>query len=259
MRAIFVIYLVIHALALRAQTQLGFVEEEMPLDSILTPSITEHSSLQPTLRNSIRYSLLKRDSTVRRFGIQGICDVGYFAENQQTYRAGGGFLAEFAPNQKWYARLAGIEGITNGTAGNLLPKSYITDHQSNYSLYTDIRGRLSFSPNEIFNFQAGLDKNFIGEGNRSLFLSDYGKAYPFGMIRAKFWRLEYSMIYQFYREETSKGWLNKNGATHYISFNAAKWLNIGVFETVVFLPKDTMLNRGYDAENLNPVVLYSPQ
>ena len=259
MRAILVIYLVIHALALRTQTQLGFVEEEMPLDSILTPSITEHSSLQPTLRNSIRYSLLKRDSTVRRFGIQGICDVGYFAGNQQTYRAGGGFLAEFAPNQKWYARLAGIEGITNGTTGNLLPKSYITDQQSNYSLYTDIRGRLSFSPNEIFNFQAGLDKNFIGEGNRSLFLSDYGKAYPFGMIRAKFWRLEYSMIYQFYREETSKGWLNKNGATHYISFNAAKWLNIGVFETVVFLPKDTMINRGYDAEYLNPVVFYRPQ
>jgi hypothetical protein len=259
MQRLVVLYIIFHTGGLLGQSKTGFVGEEMPLDSVYTPSVFEHSSLQPVVRNVVRHTLLKTDSSERRFGVMGIGDAAFFAGDGSTYRAGGGILAEFAPNNKWYARVAGIEGITNATAGNLLPKSYLTEKQSNYTLYTDIRGRVSFSPNEIFNFQAGLDKNFIGEGNRSLFLSDYGKAYPFGMIRTKFWRLEYSVIYQFYREQTSKGRLNKNGATHYISFNAAKWLNIGIFETVIFLPKDTMLNRGYDAEYLNPVVFYRPQ
>jgi hypothetical protein len=92
-----------------------------------------------------------------------------------------------------------------------------------------------------------------------LFLSDYGKPYPFGMIRARFWRVEYSIMYQFFREQVGDRWKLKNGATHHISFNATKWLNFGIFETVIFSPKDTMLNRGYDVEYLNPVIFYRPQ
>jgi hypothetical protein len=34
---------------------------------------------------------------------------------------------------------------------------------------------------------------------------------------------------------------------------------LGVFETVVFQPKDTLLNRGYELEYLNPVIFYRPQ
>jgi hypothetical protein len=258
MRKLLLILLFFRVIDLTAQSKVGFVDEEMALDSVYAPSLHEHTSLRPLVRSSIRYSLLRSDSCARRFAAQGIIDAAFFIGNSQNYRLGGGFLAEFAPNQKWYARLSGIEGITNGT-GNLVPQSYLTDSRDKYTMYTDVRGRLSYSPNEIFNFQAGLDKNFIGEGSRSLLLSDYGKAYPFGLIRTKFWRVEYNMIYQFYREKTDKGSMNKYGATHYLSFNATKWLNFGLFETVVFMPKDTMLNRGYDAEYLNPAVFFRPQ
>jgi hypothetical protein len=111
----------------------------------------------------------------------------------------------------------------------------------------------------VFQFQAGLDHNFIGEGNRSLFLSDYGVPSPFGQIRTRFWRVEYTVLYQFFREQLNGQWKQKNGATHHISFNATKWLNFGVFETVIFQPKDTLLNRGYEVEYLNPVIFYRPQ
>jgi hypothetical protein len=258
MRQLLYILLVLCPVDLPAQSKVGFVDEEMALDTVYNPSLREHSSLKPLVRSSIRYSLLKSDSSARRFAAQGICDAGLFIGNGQTYRTGGGFLAEFAPNQKWYARISGIEGLTNGS-GNLLPQSYVSAYRDKYTLYTDIRARISCSPNDIFNFQAGLDKNFVGEGSRSILLSDYGRAYPFGMIRSKFWRLEYSIMYQFFRDKTDKGTINKYGSTHYLSFNATKWLNFGIFETVVFMPKDTMLNRGFDAEYLNPVVLFRPQ
>ena len=120
-------------------------------------------------------------------------------------------------------------------------------------------GRVSYTPNHIFNFQVGVDRNFIGEGSRSLFLSDYGKPYPFAQIRARFWHIEYLVMYQFFKENYNQSWQAKYGAMHYLSWNVVKWLNVGIFETVVFQPKDTLLNRGYELEYLNPVIFYRPQ
>jgi hypothetical protein len=258
MRHILTLLLFTPTLLVHSQSKVGFVVEEMPLDTVLSPAINEHTSVRPLVRSNLKFSLLDTVSKVKKFGIQGISDAGCFAENGFGYRLGGGALMEYSPDSKWYGRLAGVQGITNSSA-NLLPGAYIVDNYKKNTLYTDIRGRLSYSPNEIFNLQAGLDKNFIGEGNRSLFLSDYGKAYPFGMARTKFWRVEYSLMYQFYKEDIGNRKVNKYGATHYLSLNATKWLNFGLFETVVFMPRDTMLVRGFDAEYLNPIVFFRPQ
>jgi hypothetical protein len=139
-------------------------------------------------------------------------------------------------------------------------RSYFYTRKPNkIPLSHNLLGRISYTPNHIFNFQAGIDRNFIGEGNRSLFLSDYGKPYPFAQIRARFWHVEYLVMYQFFNEEFNQKQRSKYGAMHYLSWNVTKWLNVGVFETVVFQPKDTLLNRGYELEYLNPVIFYRPQ
>jgi hypothetical protein len=123
-----------------------------------------------------------------------------------------------------------------------------------------VRVRISYTSNKFFNFQTGIDHNFIGEGNRSMLLSDYGKPYPFAQIRTKFWRVEYMILYQFLKEEApNNNWKSKYGATHVLSYNVTKWLNISAFESVLFMPKDTTLNRGFDAEYLNPIVFFRPQ
>src|SRR3989338_10397890 len=75
----------------------------------------------------------------------------------------------------------------------------------------------------------------------------------------RFWRIEYSILYQFLREGQSKQWEGKFASSHHLSFNATKWLNLGIFESVIFQPKDTAVNRGFDAEYLNPLVFYRPQ
>ncbi|CAN0341910.1 unnamed protein product, partial [Chrysoparadoxa australica] len=46
---------------------------------------------------------------------------------------------------------------------------------------------------------------------------------------------------------------------HYLTTNIPNWFNIGIFETVIFNPKDTLLNRGYELEYLNPMIFYRPQ
>lgn len=256
MRVILVIAL-LSCYGVQAQHLIGDLYEEMPSDSVLPLSVSTHTSILPAIRKPSRSRDLK-DSSSSFLSITGLVDMGYRYSTYSEYRLGGGVRFESSLKNKFHFVLNGIQGI--GSADSVFTtKAYIVQPKNKNYLYTDLRGRISYTPNDIFNFQAGLDHNFIGEGNRSLFLSDYGKPYPFAMIRARFWRLEYSVLYQFFREEVKDKWRMKNAGTHHISFNATKWLNLGIFETVIFQPKDTMLYRGFDVEYLNPVIFYRPQ
>ena len=235
------------------QGELGYIFEEMPSDSLGERTIKTHSTIKPSIRQSGEFS--PENVTLQ---LNGLADLNFIQNTHSWFKTGLGLELKGAIRDKFYFRLAGIEGISQ-TDGFYSPKTYIADSIKRMSLYTDIHARISYTPNHIFNFQVGIDNNFIGEGSRSLFLSDYGSSYPFGEIRMRFWRLEYSILYQFLRERNANKWNGKFASSHHISFNAAKWLNFGVFESVVFQPKDTLLNRGFDAEYLNPFIMYRPQ
>ena len=232
------------------QAEIGRLFEELPSDSIVVRGAQTHTSLRPAIRQD------NFSDNYLRLSVLG--DLNYVQRTQAKYKIGVGGEITAVANDKWYFQVAAIQGISN-LDSIFVPKTYIALDRPQTTLYTDIRSRISFTPNHIFNFQAGLDHNFIGEGSRSLFLSDYGKPYPFGLIRAKFWRFEYSVLYQFMKERDHNRWEGKFASSHHISFNPAKWLNIGIFETVIFQPKDTLLNRGFDVEYLNPVIFYRPQ
>ena len=250
-----------------SQVEVGLLYEEMPNDSIEKASITNHSSIRPFIRTTnlaaSAYSSSVRGfkDTVPKLLITPIFDAGIKIDNELSSRTGLGVSLSSIKYSKWYYKFSVIEGFGETKNDRFQPKAFIFQPKTgDQFIYTDIRGRASYTPNKVFNFQAGIDHNFIGEGNRSLFLSDYGKPYPFAKIRAAFWKVEYMMLYQFFREETTKKeWKSKYAATHLISYNPTKWLNFGIFESVVFAPKDTNLNRGFDAEYLNPIVFFRPQ
>jgi len=220
-----------------------------------------HGSLKPfTQSTDLQYQVRELNSS----SFQVLADMNGFGGNPDGnessfgYRTGAGVYWHGAFKDKWHIHLAGVQGVYDGDS-SYRPRSYFNWREGNTNLYADVRSRISFSPNKVFNFQTGIDHNFIGQGSRSLFLSDYGNPYPFGLIRAKFWRVEYAILYQFMREGAPGNWQGKFASSHHLSFNAAKWLNIGIFETVIFNPRDTLLNRGFDVEYLNPVVFFRPQ
>jgi len=235
------------------QGGVGYILEENAADSIVKRTGKTHSSIKPLIRQNSDF--IKGNKT---FQISGLGDLNYIQNNNSSFKTGLGIEAKGLINDKFFFRIAAVEGVSQ-TDQFYYPKTYIGDSIGSLSLYTDIHSRISFTPNHIFNFQVGIDNNFIGEGTRSMFLSDYGTSYPFGQIRMRFWRLEYTILYQFLREEFNNKWEGKFASSHHLSVNAAKWLNFGVFETVIFQPKDTLINRGFDAEYLNPFIMYRPQ
>ncbi|PCJ80129.1 MAG: hypothetical protein COA57_15070, partial [Flavobacteriales bacterium] len=110
--------------------------------------------------------------------------------------------------------------------------------------YAMASGFVSFTPFKQLSFQLGHNKHFIGDGYRSLLLSDNAFNYPFLKITTNLWknRIQYSNIFASLQsldrvlESTTPEatFQRKAGTFHYLSINAAKWLQIGLFEGTVW-------------------------
>jgi hypothetical protein len=129
--------------------------------------------------------------------------------------------------------------------------------------YQYYSGYLSYSPNKIFNIQAGQDKHFWGDGYRSLFLSDVAAPYPFLKITTNVWHLTYVNLYTIMEDASNpsgmkKDRLKKYATLHYLGWNATKRINVGLFESVVWQGSDSTRHRGYDVNYLNPVMFFRP-
>ncbi|RMA65683.1 gliding motility protein RemB [Ulvibacter antarcticus] len=124
--------------------------------------------------------------------------------------------------------------------------------------YPVATGHVSYTPSKAFNIQLGHGKQFIGDGYRSLLLSDNASSYPFFKINTTFWKLKYTNTWMSLRdvrpEVTQDGsFRTKYMANHYLSYNVTKRLNIGLFESVIWQNDN---DRGFDFNYINPIIFY---
>jgi hypothetical protein len=115
---------------------------------------------------------------------------------------------------------------------------------------------LSYSPTSFLNIQFGHGKNFIGDGYRSLFLSDVASPLPFLKMNTSFWKIKYTntwMVLKDIRPEVEEdgAFLTKYMANHYLSWNVSKRFNLGLFESVIWTNSN---DRGFDINYLNPII-----
>jgi hypothetical protein len=268
MRNILTYLILFLSFSVNGQSRLDYLLNDLPQNEpIFRTNIQYHSSIRPRLlANIIKNDTLIYLEEIRTtnaspgISVTPLLDLGLRANKSIQYRTLAGINIEGNFGRKVYARFSYLHGIENGTDFFKLKTAYYKTLNIDVNQKIDLRGRISFTPNRFINLQAGWDNQFIGEGSRSLFLGDYGNPSGFGQARINFWRVEYMMLYQFLSEKnTQNKRVNKYGATHYLSFNAARWFQIGLFESIIFSPKDTLLNRGYEPEYLNPMILYRPQ
>lgn len=140
---------------------------------------------------------------------------------------------------------------------------------SDYIDYPYLRGYLSYSPGKYFNFQFGRDKNFFGDGYRSLLLSDNSDANWFLKGSVNIWKVKYTILYSGFQDIDSEYeslsqpsinqyLLDKYSTSHFLSWNVGKRFNFNLFETVIWRGEDSLGTRGYDVNYLNPIVFYRP-
>ncbi|MBL0199911.1 MAG: hypothetical protein IPP81_06955 [Chitinophagaceae bacterium] len=121
--------------------------------------------------------------------------------------------------------------------------------------YFDARGYITVRAGNAIDVQFGYDKNFIGNGYRSLFLSDWGNSNLFLKLNTRIWKINYQNLFMELMPQFKKVGDTlldrKYAAMHHLSMNVTKWLNIGLFEGVIFGRK----NR-FDFQYLNPIIFY---
>ncbi|MFZ9660387.1 MAG: hypothetical protein ACO29O_00800 [Chitinophagaceae bacterium] len=124
--------------------------------------------------------------------------------------------------------------------------------------YFDATGGVTFNAAKFIDVQFGYDRQFIGQGYRSLFLSDQAHSYLFANLNLKVWRLNYVSKFMRLTSNYVRGAIDtlyptRFATIHHISFNAPKWLTIGLFESIAFGRTD-----GFELAYLNPAIFLRP-
>ncbi len=105
--------------------------------------------------------------------------------------------------------------------------------------------------------ELGHGNHFIGNGYHSLLLNDYSQNYFYLTLDTRVWKFDYRNIFA----ELSSVASNITGTTtllpkkymaaHYLSYKPKKWLELGLFEAVVFSRENN-----FEFQYLNPIILY---
>ncbi|MEQ9064036.1 MAG: hypothetical protein RIE58_07655 [Vicingaceae bacterium] len=221
--------------------------------------------------------------------------------------AGAGRFSKYIPNQNspvvgGYNNYTG--SIYNNTRGILLKgdigsrlsfESYFYENQSRFPGYIDdfvneynvvpgqgrvknfkmsgfdfaqSGGYLSYAPGRNFNVQFGHHKHFVGDGYRSLFLSDNSFNYPF--LRSNLWffknRVNYSVMYTSFQNlnrlptptSSEAPFERKAGSFHFLQVQATKWLRLNLFQGMIWKTMDTNGKSDIDYNMFNPVMFVNP-
>src|SRR5436190_7070153 len=121
--------------------------------------------------------------------------------------------------------------------------------------YFDGRGYFTFNVTKYIDVAFGYDKNFIGNGYRSLFLSDFSNNVLFLKLNTRIWKFNYQNLFMELNATEPRGadrlLKKKYAAMHHLDVDIGKSLNIGLFEGIIFGRPDHF-EFGY----LNPIIFY---
>lgn len=134
--------------------------------------------------------------------------------------------------------------------------------------YAMASGYVSVKPGNKFLIQFGHGKNFIGNGYRSLLISDNSFNYPFLRVQSNFEHIQYTnlcaeLLDINYFEDNSTdnnnmGYAKKYLSSHYISANISSNINLGIFQSVIWDTNIDSGNKGFDIKYINPISLFRP-
>ncbi len=174
-------------------------------------------------------------------------------------------------NLSFYADFYENQGVFGGYMDNYIKNRKVVPGQGRIKNFKDIgydysqaTGYFSYNAGSYFNLQLGFGKNFLGDGYRSLLLSDNTYSYPFFKMTSTFWKIKYLLIISQFQNidvERSTGverFPSKYGAFHYLSWNIGKRISLGFFESVIWAAEDEIGHRGLDMNYLIPIIFYRP-
>jgi hypothetical protein len=123
---------------------------------------------------------------------------------------------------------------------------------------------LSYTPIKQLNITLGEDKTFIGDGYRSLLLSDFAANYPLFRVTANLGKVQYMMMWAYLQDAATPQFnafynnRRKWAAFHYLDWNVNSQLSIGFFNALITMEaNDRGQFHGFDVNYINPLFFSS--
>ena len=157
------------------------------------------------------------------------------------------------------------------TIGVVPGQGFANRFKTNGRDFTNASAYLAYRPVKWFDATLGYGKNFIGDGYRSMMLSDNAANYPYLKLKAEFWRIQYTCMYAQLTDRhtimADNTYARKWAVMHYLDFAITKRWNIGFFDAVMAAAQthpQVMVNdstyttidmkRGFDFQYINPII-----
>jgi hypothetical protein len=129
-----------------------------------------------------------------------------------------------------------------------------------------VTANISYTPIKYLNISLAYDKNFIGDGYRSMLLSDVSSNYTALKLTGKLGNVQYLSMWAYMLDpmapqlsnDRGTGSRTKWGAFQYVDWNINKRASIGFFQSVLWASKNEGGNRGFDFNYINPIVFIRP-
>jgi hypothetical protein len=173
-------------------------------------------------------------------------------------------------SEKFYFETAFYEnqGRFGGYTDSFIRKYRVIPGQGGYKNVGDGKGfdfsasnaRLVYMPSKHFAFDLGYGKNFIGDGHRSLLLSDWSFNYPYLKTSVTYGKFQYNVMWSQYIVDRNPAYNNKQGyyrkwgQTFLVDWQPTHRLSLSVFETVMWPDQDSMRNKDISASLFSPII-----
>ncbi|QEC80091.1 capsule assembly Wzi family protein [Mucilaginibacter ginsenosidivorax] len=154
-------------------------------------------------------------------------------------------------------------------ANQFIPgQAYLRNYQGiakNSADWSYVTAILSYNVSKNVNVTLGEDKMFIGDGYRSLLLSDYAANMPLLRVTANLGKHVQYMAAWAYIEDLKETKFDTFGSNrrkwaffHYIDWNVSNRVSFGFFNALISPEADATGNRrGFDANMINPIFFSS--
>jgi len=155
----------------------------------------------------------------------------------------------------YYSNIINSINLIPGQAYNRNPGKASAD-------WSYVSAIVSYTPIKQLNITLGQDKTFIGDGYRSLLLSDFAPNYPLLRLTANLGKVQYMIEWAYMEDQGAPRFdtpfgnnRRKWGAFHYLDWNVSKRLSFGYYDAIITSEaNDSGQLHSFDPNFVNPIV-----
>jgi len=186
--------------------------------------------------------------------------------NTRGYQLGGTIGSKFSFYSSGFENSARFTGYYNDIVNKY---AFIPGQSYNRSYngqaigsqdWSYVTAYVSYTPIKQLNITLGTDKTFIGDGYRSLLLSDFAANYPLLRLTANIGPVQYMAMWTYMEDINIPKFdqflsnRRKYAAFHYLDWNVTNRLSLGFFNAVIAQEADDNGHfHSFDANLINPL------